>query len=154
MKFESMNEGDAMTKAETLQYWFDEVWTNGNLSAIDQMFIPGTEANGSIPELSLRSNDYADLVVALRKLAKDIKISFSQVLEQDEWLAVRTVIDAKNADNDDAIQLTGQVFVRFEGIRIAEIHSQTNFFSLFEQLGQIPPDALLICLTGQRLKWT
>jgi len=142
-----------MTKTELLQYWFDEVWTKGNLGVIDEMLRPGTEADGLFPAFGLSTVDYHDLALAIRNLVNDIKISFSHTMDQGEWLAVRTVIDAKRADNDGPIHLTGQIFVRFDGTQMVEIYSHFNFLSFFEQLGQIPPDALPICLTGQRLQW-
>ncbi|PCJ06648.1 MAG: hypothetical protein COB16_13010 [Rhodobacteraceae bacterium] len=149
-----MYENTNLTKADLLQYWFDEIWSKGNLDVIDEMLGPETIANGLIPSFSLLPADYHDLVLALRSLVKDINVGFTHTLEQDDWIAVRTVINGNRADNDKPIQIFGQIFVRFDGQRLAEIYSHVNFFSLFEQLGQLPPDALPICLTGQRLQWT
>ena len=148
-----MIEGENMTKTELLQYWFDEVWTKGNLDVIYQMLSPEAKANGLFPTFGLNTVDYHDLALAIRHLVKDIKIGFSHTLEQGDWLAARTVVNAKRADNDAPINLTGQVFVRFEDRKMVEVFSHYNFLSLFEQLGQIPTDVLPICLTGQRLQW-
>jgi len=142
-----------MTNTELLQNWFDEVWTKGNLDMIEHLVRPDTIATGLITAFTLRSNDLRELIAAVRVFLTDIKVIFSHIMEHDDWLAVRTVITAERADTGQPVQVTGQLFVRFQDQRIAEIHSQFGFFSLFEQLGQLPPDVLPICLTGQRLRW-
>jgi len=142
-----------MTKTELLQHWFDEVWTKGNLTVIDEMLSPEAEANGLFPAFGLNIADYHDLTLAVRHLVDDISVRFSHTLDQGQWLAARTVISAKRADNEGPIDLTGQLFVRFEGAKMVEIYSHLNFLSFFEQLGQMPPDTLPICLTGQHLQW-
>jgi len=142
-----------MTNRDRLQFWFDEVWTKGNYDAIEQMFKPDAEANGLFPAFGLSTADYRDLALAIRHLISDLQVIFSHALEQDDWLAVRTVIKAKRADTLEHIEVTGQVFVRFEEHQIAEIYSHLDFFSLFEKLGQLPRDALAICLTGEGLQW-
>lgn len=142
-----------MTNTELLQQWFNEVWVNGNLDAIENILRPDTISTGLIPSFGLRPNDLRALVAALRELLNDIKVTFSHTMEHGDWLAVRTVITAERADTGEPINVTGQLFVRFQDQRIAETHSQFGFFSLFEQLGQLPPDVLPICLTGQTLRW-
>ncbi|WIY24184.1 ester cyclase [Parasedimentitalea psychrophila] len=142
-----------MTKTEFLQYWFDEVWSNGNLSVVDQMYGAESSSTGAILIAPFRREDICELVTAIRELLSDIRVTFSHQMEQEDWLAVRAVIDAERADNGAKIQMTGQMFIRFEGQIIAESHSHFNYISLFEQLGQIPPDAIPILLTGQAMKW-
>lgn len=148
-----MTENTTITKTELLKHWFVQIWEKGNLDAIDKMLGPNAESNGLFPAFGLRSADYHDLALAIRGLVEDIHVDFSHALEQGEWLAVRTVVDGKRADNGDPVHVSGQVFVRFEGLRMAEIYSHFDFFSFFEQMGQLPADALPICLTGQRLRW-
>ena len=142
-----------MTKTELLQYWFDEVWSKGNMSVIDRMYGPDTLSTGVISISSLQREDIHELVTAIRELLTDIKVTFSHKMEQEDWLAVRSVIDAKRSDNGAPVQMTGQMFIRFEGQIIVESHSHFNYMSLFDQLGQIPPDAVPILLTGQAMQW-
>ncbi|MGR3759195.1 ester cyclase [Roseobacteraceae bacterium NS-SX3] len=142
-----------MTKTELLQYWFDEVWSNGNLSVIDEMLTPDTQLNGVIAAQALPKNDYPDLVLALRNLLGPIKVRLVQTMEQGDWISARMVVDTERAGTGERFQVTGQLMTRFEGSRIAETHTHFDFFSLFEKLGQLPPDALPVCMTGQRLTW-
>jgi len=148
-----MNGTANMTKTELLHYWFDEVWTKGNLEVIYQMYGPGSKANGVIPAFALRNVEFHDMVLAIRSELNEIKVTFTHTMEQDDWLAVRTMIQAERADNGAPVQFSGQLFARFEGTRFAETHCQVDFLSLFEQLGQLPADTLPICLTGQGLRW-
>ena len=142
-----------MTKTELLRYWFDEVWSNGNMSVVDQMYGPDTLSTGAILIAPFRREDIRELVTAIRELLSNIRVTFSHKMEQEDWLAVRAVFDAERPDNGAKIEMTGQMFIRFEGQIIVESHSHFNYMSLFEQLGQIPPDAIPVLLTGQAMKW-
>ncbi|MGR3622489.1 ester cyclase [Pseudophaeobacter sp.] len=143
-----------MTKTDLMHYWFDEVWGKGNLNVINEMFGPQATATGVVSSHSLPRADMHELVQAIRALAVDIKVEFSHTMEQGDWLAVRTLIYAKRADNGAPVTINGQLFVHFDGTQIVESFSLFDFVALFEQLGQMPPDTLPICLTGQKLDWT
>ena len=143
-----------MKKTEILQRWYDEVWTNGNLDAIDEMLGEDLVANGIIPALGISRNEFGDLVEAVRSLLGPIRVKLAQTVEQDDWLAARYVIDTEAAETGEPVHVSGHAMVRFKDGKIAESHYQFDFFSLFEQLGQLPPDSLPVCLTGQTMRWT
>jgi hypothetical protein len=142
-----------MNKSEILQLWYDEVWTKGNLKAIDELLGEETEAQGIIPSLGIQRQDYADLVIAIRALLGPIKVTLSQTLEEGDWLAARYLADTENPGTGEPVQVSGQVMARFSKGQIVESYYLFDFFSLFQQLGQLPPDSLPVCLTGQRLDW-
>ncbi len=142
-----------MTNSEILQRWYDEVWTNGNLDAIDEMLGVDVEAQGIIPALGISRREFSDLVEAIRGLLGPIKVELAQTVEQGDWLAARTSIDTEVPETGRPIHVSGHVMARFENGQIVESFYQFDFFSFFEQLGQLPPDSLPICLTGQKLDW-
>ena len=142
-----------MTKIEILQSWYDEVWSKGNLDVIDHLLVPNITANGVLTSIGLTREEFRDLVVAVRGLLQSINVTLKQTVEQGDWLAALTEIQAKRDDNGEPVSISSQVMVRFEGNRLAETHYQFDFFTMFEQLGQLPTDSLPICLTGQRLVW-
>ncbi len=142
-----------MKKSELLQQWYDQVWTNGNLDAIDRLFAPETRANGVIPEFQMDRSDFRDLVAACRQHFGKIRFDLLRTIENGDWLAAALRLRTTRADTGAPIEATGQIMARFQGDRMVETHNHFDFVSLFEQLGQFPPDTLPICLTGQRLTW-
>lgn len=142
-----------MTKTELLQYWFDEVWGNGNTGIIPELLAPEAQITGVLAAQDLPGSEYSDLVMAITSLLGRIKVRFTHVMEDGDWLAVRYVADTERNGTGEPFQVSGQLFVRFEHGKIAESLSQFDFFTMFEKLGQLPPDALPICMTGQKLGW-
>ncbi|MFW8592920.1 ester cyclase [Cribrihabitans neustonicus] len=141
------------SKAELLQNWYDRAWRDGDLSAIDETFLPGTSASGVVPSLQLSRADFEAFLDALRNLMRNIKVTIVQSMEQGDWLAARLLLSGESAGTGVPVSATGQVMLQFRGGKIAATYGQLDYFTLFEQLGQLPADALPICLTGQRLDW-
>lgn len=103
-------------------------------------------------ELALRK-DYLLLVDVIHKLVGPLKIEALHFLENDDWASVRFSITAPGPDGNTPVDVEGLLMVRFEEGLIAELISQIDSFKLFEQLGQLPDEALLACLAGQKLTW-
>lgn len=141
-----------MPLARLLHYWFEEVWSKGNLSAVSEIMHRNTLISGSVSALAEPESDYSEVVAALRNLVGPIKVTFTHVMETDEWVSVRLVAATSNPRNSDPFEITGQVMARVEDGRIAELHSNMDYFRMFEMLDQLPPEALAICLTGERLR--
>ncbi|WP_425045521.1 ester cyclase [Primorskyibacter sp. S87] len=140
-----------MTNAELLHKWYEEVWVNGNLDAIDDYFTPDTKAAGIIPEMRVGIDDFRDLVGAFQMHLEDIKFEMPMIVEQGDWASAILKADMKRADNGAPVTVTGMTMVRTNGQRIVEAYNQFDYVSLFEQLGQMPPDTLPIAMTGQKL---
>lgn len=141
------------SKAELLQRWYDRAWRDGDLGAIEDTYLPDTSASGVIPSLQLSRADFEAFLDALRNLMRNIEVSIVQSLEQDDWLAARLLLSGESRATNEPVSATGQVMLQFQGERIAATYGQLDYFTLFEQLGQLPADALPVCLTGQRLDW-
>lgn len=142
-----------MKKSDILQLWYDEVWSKGNLKAIDEILGEDVVAQGIIPALGVTRDDFSNLVIAIRNLLGPIKVELKQTVEQGDWLAARYVVDTVSDDGGKTVHVSGQVMARFSQGQIVESFYQFDFFSLFQQLGQLPPDSLPVCLTSQRLDW-
>ncbi|KIC21249.1 ester cyclase [Leisingera sp. ANG-Vp] len=140
-------------KAEVLQRWYDQGWTRGDLSALDDYFLPGSTATGAVPSLQLSRSDFEAFVTALRSRLERIRIEITQVVEQGDWLAARTRFQSICIATGKPVVTTGHVMIRFEDGKMAETFSQFDYVSLFEQLDQLPPDTVAACLTGQGLMW-
>lgn len=142
-----------MTKSERLRAWYAEIWENGNVDAIEEFFTQDTKAEGLIPEMQVGADDFRDLVMAFRHILGDITVELPKIIEHGDWVSGILHLKTSRADNDAPITATGQVMARFSGEKMVETYNQFDFISLFEQLGQFPPDTLPVCMTGQRLDW-
>lgn len=141
------------SKPELLQSWYDRAWRDGDLSAIDETFLPETSASGVVPSLQLSRADFEAFLDALRNLMRNIEVTIVQSMEDGDWMAARLLLTGESTETGAPVSATGQVMLKFSGSKIAETYGQLDYFTLFEQLGQLPADALPVCLTGQRLNW-
>lgn len=132
--------------------WFQEVWCKGNLDAISEIMNHDAVISGSVSALADPGCDYGEVVAAIRNLLGPIKVTFSHAMETQDWVCVLLLAETSNSRNGEPFQFTGQVMARVEDGRIAEMHSNMDYFRMFEQLEQLPPEALAICLTGERLR--
>jgi len=141
------------SKKDILQLWYDEVWSNGNLDMIDKLFSPDTIAEGIMPDMHMGPDDMRDLIFAVRELVGPIKVTLPIAIEQGDWLAAVMVVNTTRGDNGGPVLVTGQVMTRFDGDKMVEAYNQFDFMSFFEQLGQMPPQSIPVCMAGQQLAW-
>lgn len=144
--------GPDMPLTRLLHYWFEEVWCKGNLDAVAEVMTHDTLISGAVSALAEPECDYGEVVAALRNLLGPITVTFTHAMETRDWVSVRLLADTSNPRDGAPFQITGQVMARVKDGRIAELHSNMDYFRMFEMLGQLPPEALAVCMTGERLK--
>ncbi|MDK3018523.1 ester cyclase [Pseudodonghicola flavimaris] len=142
-----------MTKIEVLQRWCDEVWRDGNLDAIGELFDPSAVTSGVVPQMQIGPDDFRELVSVLRHHVGPIEAEILKTVEEGDWLAAMMNFRTSRADNGAPIEVAGQVMLRFNGDRMAEAYNHFDYLAFFEQLGLVPPDSLTIFLTGHKLDW-
>lgn len=138
-------------KSERLLEWYQRVWIEGDLDAIDEYFSTETAANGIMPDMAVGPDDFRELVPMVMALIEGIDVSMLVTTEQDDWVAGLYKVSAMASHNSAPVVVMGQVLVRFEGEKMVETYNSFDFFGLFEQLGQLPPNSLALCLSGQPL---
>lgn len=139
------------TKADILQKWYDEVWTNGNLDAIDTMFRPDSVASGIIPDFGVQPEEFRNLVGAVLSICEPPKVKVQKALEVDDWVAGLIEVETTDLSERRRVHMTGSVFARFEGEFMIETYNHMDFFSFFEQLGLMPDSSMALLLAGQKL---
>lgn len=140
-----------MPLAHLLHFMFQEIWCRGNLGAVSKVMTAETIVSGAVSALAGPDCDYGEVVDTLRSLVGPMKVRFTHAMETRDWVSVRLLIDTSSPKGGTAFHITGQIMARVENGKIAELHSNMDYFQLFEQLGQLPPEALAICMTGERL---
>ena len=140
-----------MPNAEILHSFLHSVWIKADVDVVDQIFAPGLRAEGFLPNMKLTPEDFKTMVMALLNLITLPEISFIKTVSDENWVCVLVRLRAESQINPAIINATGQVMARFEDGKIVEIYNHFDFMGLFEQLGLIPKDAIMLCLSGEPL---
>jgi hypothetical protein len=139
-------------RTDRLNDWFDKIWIEQDLEAINDFFVPDTKANGVMPDMALTPQDYSDLVPLITSLLDDRKITIQVATETGDWYQALYRVEAVAAHNSAPIVVSGQVCLKFDGEKMVEAYNNFDFWAMFEQLGQLPEQSLALCLTGHRFE--
>ncbi|SLN42240.1 SnoaL-like polyketide cyclase [Aquimixticola soesokkakensis] len=139
-----------MEYQQLLQSWYDRVWSQGDLDAVDEFFAPQAAANGMMPDLQASAADMRDLVLAVQSMLREIKFSVDLVLVQDDWVSAMVSMAAKSAETMQPVKINGHVMMRMEGGLIVEAYNHFDFLGFLEQVGALPKDTLALALSGMR----
>lgn len=141
------------TKRNVVELWFSEIWDARNISFLDKLLAPSLgEGDLAIGSLALRK-DIPMLVEVFHRLMGAMKTEILIYLEDGDWACVNFKTTANGPDGDTPIELESLFMFRFEQGLIAEMIARIDSLTLFEQLGQMPPDTLPGCFSGQSLTW-
>lgn len=142
-----------MTKREVVDLWFSEIWDGHKTSLLDSVLAPSMAEDDNIyGGLALRK-DIPLLIEVFHRLLGTTKTEVLVYIEQGDWVSVQYRTTADGADGDTPIDVKSLIMFRFEQGLIAELISRIDSLALFEQLGQIPPDTMMGCFSGQSLTW-
>lgn len=139
-------------KIATLQGWYDEVWTNGNLGAISRFLAPNARTRGIMGDMPFAAEDMADLVIMIRQQLGPIKVTLPVTVQQDDWLSALVEVKSHAVQSGDPVHIFGQIIARFDDEKMVEIYSGVDSLMLFEHLGLLPENAMAVMLSGTRLR--
>lgn len=139
---------------DLLHYWFDQVWNKNNLSVVDELMASNVVFGGPLQTLMSPGQDYKELVQMLKALLQDFHVSVTHAIAQNDMASARVVVSRVGPGINDPMTFSGQLMVRVRDGKFVEFLSNFDYLQMYENLGQLPPDALAITLTGERLTWT
>jgi hypothetical protein len=139
------------SKTEMLQDWFNRVWIGGDLSAIDDFFAPAPVASGLMSGLNMQPAEFRELIPALQYMLTPPEITIARAVETEDWLWVLVMVRTKAAHSQKPVEFSGQMMIRFEDGRFAEAYNHFDMMTMFEHVGTLPPEAMALCLSGERL---
>jgi steroid delta-isomerase-like uncharacterized protein len=131
---------------ETLLHrWFDEVWNQGQESAIDALFAPDAVAHGMVgadgKEL-VGPEAFKSFFRQFRATFPDVHIVIEDVLVDGDKVCVRCSVTGTQtghgvagAPTNRSVAFTGTCIARIENGRIAEGWNHFDFLSMYQQLG-------------------
>mmetsp|Transcript_23326 Transcript_23326/g.40541 ORF Transcript_23326/g.40541 Transcript_23326/m.40541 type:complete len:143 (-) Transcript_23326:4414-4842(-) len=138
---------------ELLKEWIEDGWLKGNQSTIDKIL----PAYFSVPDFSNKESfpksDFAELVSLFRRVTGPGQINLKNLIEDPPWFAAKFLLTSRPPENAGPVKIDVMLLAKFEDGVMTEHHTAFDYFSLFSQLGQLPPNAMEHCLTGERLTW-
>ncbi|MDO6755182.1 nuclear transport factor 2 family protein [Phaeobacter inhibens] len=142
-----------MKNSDRVFQWFHDVWVDRNLDRIEPMLHPELEVNGPLHGAVAIAEDYREIVNTLGNIIHDLDVTLTHALNDGDFAALRMRVRGSGNTPDHVLDYSGQLIVRMQDGKIREFQSNFDYMTMFEQLGQLPPDCLPICMTGERLIW-
>ncbi len=126
-----------------LHEWFEQVWNQGRLDAIDRLATPDCIAHGLVGDKPAHGPDaLRGFVQQFRSAFPDIRITIEHALSDGDMMAARCLVTATHtgsglelAATGKPVTVTGMCMVRVKDGRIAEGWNNFDFLSLYRQLG-------------------
>ncbi|MGR3711760.1 MAG: ester cyclase [Shimia sp.] len=140
-----------MNKKTIITDWYQRVWVECDLTAIEEYLAPETGATGLLPEFAVDTKEFHALVPMCLALVENLEVSVDKILEDDDWAAALISMRALNPATGLPVSVTGQLFARFKDNMIVEAYNGLDTMSFFTQLGLLPEQSLELCLTGQKI---
>ena len=125
--------------------WVDEGWNKGNLSVVNQLYVPNFVQHEPAPETVNSSAALKQYVSAYRSAFPDINFNVEDLLADGDKVVLR--FRGKGTHKGTFMGLpptgksgdiTGMVIFRLENSRIEEAWVNIDSLGLLQQLGVIP----------------
>ena len=142
-----------MKNHERLYTWFHDVWINGRTELIEPMFHPDLNMKGPLHGAVTAAEDYAEIVMTLKARLTGLELEKTHGLDDGNLSCVRIHVTGTGFGGAGPLDYFGVLVVEFKDGQIRDFLSNFDYVTMLEQLGQLPPECLPICMTGERLIW-
>ncbi|HEU5433619.1 MAG TPA: ester cyclase family protein [Thermomicrobiales bacterium] len=131
--------------ATAVQLMWDDVWSAGNLDALNDIVTPNVIHHWAIGPDSIGPAATADRIAGLRAAFPDLTITYGPLIQDGDYVAATWVIKGTHkgaylgiAPTGNPIDATGINIFRFECGRIAEVWSEMDAITMLQQMGAMP----------------
>jgi steroid delta-isomerase-like uncharacterized protein len=129
--------------------FFEQVWNNRNLAAIDELFAPNYVRHaGTGPEFGTGPQSMHRMVNFYLGSFPDVRFTIDDVVAEQDKVVLRWTARATHQGQFEGIQPTGKAvnvsgttLVRIAGGKIAEAWDNFDALGLLQQLGAFPTRA-------------
>ena len=133
---------------EVVELWFDRVWNQGDLMAIDELFSSESIAHGLSGEGGRPLQgpaQFKEFAQTFRAAIPDIHIKVLRCVTQGSYCAAHCLVTGSHRGGslgvpatDRAIRFEGITLVRVENGQILEGWNFFDFLSFYQQIGALP----------------
>ena len=145
-------QGFMSTRTDLANRYFQEIWVQGNLNTLDQIYSPAPAKDCLLPDAVRSTHEIVELSQMLRQLVQNKTIRVIKSLEDGSWVTLLLEMDGADAATGQPVKMNWQSTMRIENDQILEHYSSVNFMALFEQLGQLPANCFELMLAGTALQ--
>lgn len=142
-----------MSKRHLVERWFTAIWENNNAAVLAELLHPSVRESNTLDGMPNPHDDFPVLVEAVHRLIGRFSVDILHHMEDGDWTSTFFVLRSDVHGSEQSVSADGIVMMRFIDNQIAELRSRFDAFTFFEQLGQLPEEAMPACLAGQRLTW-
>lgn len=140
-----------MPHVRLLEEWYRRVWQEGDLDAIGDFFGDDASEEGLVADFTIAPAEFRDLIEAILDLVEDTRFEVVPICDCGEWLTALVKTHAISTATGDEVAANGLVAVRFRDGKFIEAVNSFDFLKFFGDLGLLPEDTLMTCLTGARI---
>ena len=129
-----------------IRRWFEEVWNNGRMDAIDEMASPDVIGHGQAQHATdIGLTEFKPFVRALRSAFPDMKVTIDYVIEQGDKVVARWTSTMTHrgeflgiAPTGKKATITGTSIQRISDGKIVEGWDNWDQLGLLVQIGALP----------------
>lgn len=140
-----------MLAKQMYQAFYDRVWVEGDLDAIDQFLLPDVNSEGLLTDLSANALDVKEVIRAGRNLMVQIECEVLEAVDADPWYWGLIQIKGRCAATMKPVSISGQVMSKMDNGKLAKVYNNFDFIEFFEALGSLPENTAALLLSGQDL---
>ena len=133
-----------ITHKALVRSYIAEVWTKGNLDAIDIFLSPDYRRHLSPTAEPLRLDDQKQRLAGFRSAFPDIRIAIEDIFSEDDFVIFRSTMYGTHQGVFQGIQPTGKTItitlidvIRIEHGKFIEHWGGPDLFDLLQQLGAV-----------------
>jgi steroid delta-isomerase-like uncharacterized protein len=136
----------AQENSALIRRWFEEVWNNGRMEAIDEMASPDVIGHGQAQhDIDIGLKEFKPFVVGLLGAFPDMKVVIDQTVEQGEKVVARWTATMTHkgdflgfAPTGKRVTITGTTIQRISNGKIVEGWDNWDQLGLLVQIGAVP----------------
>ena len=135
-----------MSNADLLRRWYENLWTRGIESTIDEMIDDDFVAHGLGPDALRGPEALRAFYRSYRAAFPRIRVELTDVRESGDMVSARARVEVAKSDGAEPYTFEGATFVRMEGGRFVEGWNHFDFLALLMQMKVVPEDSMAIAL--------
>ena len=136
-----------------IQEFYRIIWEEKDSDAIEKLLIEQAPLRGLEELYMAGQRDFVAFHRMVHAQLDELKVELTQIVEQDEWVACRLRIRARDRASGRPIDATAHTMARIVDGQVAEGYNLVDFMSIFQQMGRLPERVLDHCLLGGQLEF-
>lgn len=148
----------AQENSALIRRWFEEVWNNGRMEAIDEMAAPDIIGHGQAQhDTDIGLKEFRGFAAGIRSAFPDMKVVIDQTVEQGDKVVARWTSTMTHkgdflgfAPTGKKVTITGTTIQRIANGKIVEGWDNWDQLGLLVQIGAVNPAHFVVPAAERR----